>query len=511
MTQAKPAKSIPAQSRSTEPASAQSRSTESASTWSAFTPSAPGEGPSRRPIRVLHVITGLAAGGAEDQLRLLLPRLRGHGVEAEAAVFYNAGSVAEALRADGIPVTDLDSPGFWDWRGTARLTKLIRTGGYDLVHTHLFRAGLHGRLAARRGGVRTLVHTEHSLNPVLIEGRRRSGAIDRLYRWAERRGTLTVAVSAAVAEQLSGLGVGPERIRVLPNGLDRARLAFDPEQRAAFRAEHGLAETDFVVLCLGRLAASKRIELVIDALARFENARPENIQSGDARSGDARSGDIRPVNLRLLVVGDGEERAALEAQAALRLPGRAVFTGELPGARLPAALAAADLLLSPSPEETFGLAVLEAVAAGLPVAFASCPALTELNQAVPGLDESGLGGPGLDAPGLDRPDQDEPGQLEPKGPGLTSIHRAAIRRISGTAGSLELALGRAVHARAGAEPGGRTVDPGVAEALRGYDIESIVDRMAQLYRELLGLSADGPTAPDTCQISQERRVGVHHV
>jgi glycosyltransferase involved in cell wall biosynthesis len=496
MIQAKPAKSIPTQSRSNEP-----RSTEPASTWSAFTPSAPGGSPSRRPIRVLHVITGLAAGGAEDQLRLLLPRLRGHGVEAEAAVFYNAGSVAEALRADGIPVTDLDSPGFWDWRGTARLTKLIRTGDYDLVHTHLFRAGLHGRLAARRGGVRTLVHTEHSLNPVLIEGRRRSAAIDRLYRWAERRGTLTVAVSAAVAEQLSGLGVGPERIRVLPNGLDRARLAFDPEQRAAFRAEHGLAETDFVVLCLGRLAASKRIELVIDALAQFENARSE-----DVRSGDARSEDIRPVDLRLLVVGDGEERAALEAQAALRLPGRTVFTGELPGARLPAALAAADLLLSPSPEETFGLAALEAAAAGLPVAFASCPALTELNQAVPGLD-----GPGLDAPGLDRPDQDEPGQLEPKGPGLTSIHHAAIQRISGTAGSLKLALGRAVHARAGAEPGGRTVDPGVAEALRGYDIESIVDRMAQLYRELLGLSADGPTAPDTCQISQERRVGVHHV
>ena len=106
------------------------------------------------PIRVLHVITGLAAGGAEDQLRLLLPLLRGHGVSSEVAVFYNAGSVATALRAEGIPVTDLESPGFWDWRGTARLTGLIRAGNYDLVHTHLFRAGLHGRVAARRDRAR---------------------------------------------------------------------------------------------------------------------------------------------------------------------------------------------------------------------------------------------------------------------------------------------------------------------------------------------------------------------
>ena len=413
------------------------------------------------PIRVLHVITGLAAGGAEDQLRLLLPRLRKHGVTTEVAVFYNAGSVAASLRADGIPVTDLRSPGFWDWRGTKQLTGLIRAGGYDAVHTHLFRAGLHGRIAARRAGVKALIHTEHSLNPVLIEGRRRSFAINWLYRWAERRGALTVAVSTAVAHELSDMGVPADRIRILPNGIELDQLAFDPLERKAFRAEHGLAETDFVVLCLGRLAASKRLERAIEAVARFTDEQfPDSLFPAP----------------RLLVVGAGEERERLEALADAQLPGRVVFTGELPGDRLPAALSAADLLFSPAPEETFGLSVVSAAAAGLPVAFASCPALTELR-----LSESDLDGP------------------------------TPIQPVSGTVDSFGEVLRRALAARTGNEPTVRRVDPGLAAALHAYDIESIAERMAQLYRELLGPSTDGPTAQDNQQFSQDRTVGVHHV
>ncbi|HEV2635584.1 MAG TPA: glycosyltransferase [Actinocrinis sp.] len=421
-----------------------------------------------RPIRVLHIITGLAAGGAEEQLRLLLPRLAGHGMAAEVAVFYQAGSVAQALRADGIPVTDLRSPGFWDRRGTARLAGLVKAGGYDVVHTHLFRAGLHGRIAARRAGVRTLVHTEHSLNPVLIEGRRRNPAIDRLYRWAERRGTLTVAVSSAVARELAGLGVPAERIRILPNAIAPDQLAYDRKERADFRAEHGLAADDFVVLCLGRLAASKRLELAIEAVAGLD---PE-----------------RYPGVRLLFVGAGEELEPLTALAGQQLPGRAVFTGELPGARLSAALSAADLLLSPSPEETFGLAVLGAAAVGLPVAFASCPALTE---------------PGLAGP--------QAVELDPAVPEPAGALPASLQWVPSTPTALGRAIRRTADARSGPEPTERQADPALAEALRSYDVESIAAQLAQLYRELLGPSPDGPPAPENDRNTRERRVGVHHV
>jgi glycosyltransferase involved in cell wall biosynthesis len=79
----------------------------------------------------------------------------------------------------------------------------------------------------------------------------------------------------------------------------------------------------------------------------------------------------------LLLVGDGSARAALEQEAAARgVRSRVVFTGAVGHTR--AALCAMDLFASPSEQETFGLAVLEALACGLPVVYAVCPPLDEL-------------------------------------------------------------------------------------------------------------------------------------
>ena len=122
--------------------------------------------------RVLQVITGLAPGGAEEQLRLLVPRLRDRGIDCDVAAFYNLGAIAEALRGENVRVVDLHSPRMRDPRGALRLTGVIRDGEYDVVHTPLFRAGLHGRWAARRAGVAAIVHTEHSLNRLLHAERR---------------------------------------------------------------------------------------------------------------------------------------------------------------------------------------------------------------------------------------------------------------------------------------------------------------------------------------------------
>ena len=222
--------------------------------------------------RVLQVITGLAPGGAEEQLRLLVPRLRARGIDCDVAAFYNLGAVADALRGEGVRVLDLDSARLHDPRGALRLTGVIRRGEYDVVHTHLFRAGLHGRWAARRAGVTAIVHTEHSLNRRLIEGHRRGPALDALYRTAERLGTLTLAVSPATAAEVRSTGVPDERIRVLPNGIEPEAHRFRPEARAAFRARHGIAAQTRVVAATGRLVPSKRLDVAVDAVARLEHA-----------------------------------------------------------------------------------------------------------------------------------------------------------------------------------------------------------------------------------------------
>ncbi|MBL1080592.1 glycosyltransferase [Streptomyces actinomycinicus] len=317
-------------------------------------------------MRVLHVITGLGVGGAEQQLRLLLRHLP---VECDVVTLTNPGPVAAGLTADGVRVVHLGMAGNRDLAALPRLARFVRRGRYDLVHTHLYRACLYGRIAARLAGVRAVVATEHSLGDSQMEGRPLTSGVRALYLMGERLGRSTVAVSPTVAARLARWGVPEPRIAVVPNGIELARFGFDPASRRRTRALLGLPEDAFVVGGVGRLAPGKRFDVLIDALAGL------------------------PADCRLLLVGGGPQEPALR-RAAQRagVAGRVLFAGERPylpdgssGPDLPALASAMDVLAAPSPEEAFGLAVVEALAAGLPVRYTSCPALEDLpSGAAPG-------------------------------------------------------------------------------------------------------------------------------
>ncbi|WP_327681931.1 glycosyltransferase [Kitasatospora sp. NBC_00458] len=307
-------------------------------------------------MRVLHVVTGLASGGAERQLQLLLRHLPAHQ-HCEVVAMTNPGTVAEALRAEGVTVHHLGMRGNRDLGALPRLARLIRAGRYDVVHTHLYRAGLYGRLAARLAGVRAVVSTEHSLHAGVIEGRPVTRGVKGLYLAAERLGTTTVAVSRQVAQTLHSWGVPPARVELIPNGIDSARYAGPDADRAAtrarLRAELGLPQGSWVVGGVGRLVPGKRFPVLVRALAELDGAA------------------------RLVLVGEGPERAALERLAVeLGVRERLLLTGERDD--VPELLTALDVLAAPSTEETFGLGVLEGLAAGLPVRHSACPALDEL-------------------------------------------------------------------------------------------------------------------------------------
>ncbi|WP_151484043.1 glycosyltransferase [Streptomyces albicerus] len=318
-------------------------------------------------MRALHVITGLGVGGAEQQLRLLLRHLP---AQCDVVALTNPGPVAAGLAADGVRVTHLGMGGNRDVGALPRLARLIRAGGYDLVHTHLYRACLYGRIAARLAGVRAVVATEHSIGDTRLEGRPLTAGVRALYLAGERLGDATVAVSPTVAERLRHWGVPGPRIRVIPNGIDAPRFRFDEVRRKEARAFHGLPEDAYVVGGVGRLAPGKRFDLLVRALPRL------------------------PGDVRLLLVGGGPEEEALRRTAReLGVADRVVLTGERPylpdprdgGPGLVALLSAMDVLASPSAEEAFGLTVVEALAAGLPVLYASCPAVEDLpSDAAPG-------------------------------------------------------------------------------------------------------------------------------
>jgi glycosyltransferase involved in cell wall biosynthesis len=359
-------------------------------------------------MRVLHVITGLGVGGAEHQLRLLLPRL---AADCSVVTLTNPGPVAAAIRAAGVAVQDLAMRGNRDPAAVARLARLIRTGRFDVVHTHLYRACVYGRLAARLAGVRAVVATEHSLGDGIIEGRPTTTGVRALYLASERLGRVTVAVSEAVRRRLVAWGVPDRRIAVIPNGIDRAELRHDPALRRSARARLGIPADAAVVGGIGRLAPTKRFDVLVRAVAALPGTT-------------------------LLLAGDGPARADLAALAReLGAADRVVFAGGLPHAR--AALCAIDVFASPSPQETFGMAVIEALASGLPVVYVSCPPL----EARPG---------------------------------------APARRVPGTPEALRAALAEALR-DAPARPASTAVPAVVAE----HDIGRVAGALDQLYSRLV--------------------------
>ncbi|GAA2713558.1 glycosyl transferase [Actinoplanes palleronii] len=290
---------------------------------------------------MLHVISTAAEGGAEHQLRLLLGRLP-H--DSEVVTLSPPGAEAQAIRAAGIPVHELPTAGDRDLTAIVRLRRLIRRGRFDLVHTHLYRACVQGRIAARLAGVPHVVATEHHL------GRPGAARLGPLYLFSERLGEMTIAATAAIAERLRGWGVPDERIATVPRAIDPAEYRFDPALRAAARARLGVAPGVPLIGVTGRLTPDRRFDLLIRAVAEVPGAA-------------------------LLLVGDGPARPALAQLAIIEgVADRVLFAGTVRHPR--EMLCAMDVFASPD-QHTCGLAALEALAAGLPVVYAACAPLEE--------------------------------------------------------------------------------------------------------------------------------------
>jgi glycosyltransferase involved in cell wall biosynthesis len=312
-------------------------------------------------VKVLHVITGLGVGGAELQLRSILQHTR-H--ESDVVTLYNPGPVAEMISGDGGRVRDLGMIRNTELPALGRLTRLIRAGGYHVVHAHLYRSCIYGRLAARLAGTPVVVTTEHSIGETHLERRKMTLGVRALYLGTDLCSDATIAVSHAVSQRLIRWGVAARKIEIIPNGLDFTRVAFDTCARIRIREEFGLSQDAYVIGVLGRLDPIKRFDLVIKAAAPLLDDQH-----------------------RLLIVGGGQIRPDLEAEAAQAgVTDLVTFAGERHD--VAAVLSSLDLFIAASDQETFGLSVLEALANGVPALYTTCPALdgieTDRARQVPG-------------------------------------------------------------------------------------------------------------------------------
>ena len=299
-------------------------------------------------MKVLHVITGLDAGGAELQLAMILRRTR-H--ESDVVTLYNPGPVAELITAQGGTVRNLGMQRNTELPALLRLRKLIKDGQYDVVHTHLYRAQVYARPAARLAGTPVVLTTEHSIGETHIERRKMTRGVRALYLSSEMFSDATIAVSDIVKDRLVRWGVRPGKVTVIPNGVDTDELGFDAEARDRVRAQFGISPKTYVIGALGRLDPNKRVDLTMEAAAPMLGEK-----------------------CKILVIGRGEDQQRLEAAAKrLGVTDHVIFGGYQSDTT--AMLAAFDLYVAASLQETFGLSVLEALASGLPVLYTTCPAL----------------------------------------------------------------------------------------------------------------------------------------
>ena len=299
------------------------------------------------PTTVAHVLLSLRTGGQErvavDLVNCAAPEFRPIVVCLETS-----GPMADELRRPGGVVETIDRrPGFRPWLAIP-LARLLRRHGARVVHTHNSAAGFYGALAARLVGL-PVIHTKHGQN--LSGGNQR-----RLNRIAYRLTDFVVAVSEPARGLALSEGARPDRLSIIDNGVDIGRFADRETARAATRCRLGFGRADVVIGSLGRLAEIKNYPLLVES-------------AGDAA---ARLG--RP--LTLVLVGDGPERGRLAARASLSAAGLHVV---LPGAaRAEEWLPAFDVFAMSSDSEGLPVALLEAMACGLPPVVTAVGAIPEV-------------------------------------------------------------------------------------------------------------------------------------
>jgi glycosyltransferase involved in cell wall biosynthesis len=318
-------------------------------------------------MRVTHVITRLVVGGAqENTVASVLGLRRKPGVEVHLISGPTTGLEGslepELSRAPGTltvipelvrPVHPLN-----DWRALRRLTKIFRQTRPDIVHTHSGKAGILGRLAARRAGIPMIIHTIHGPS----FGKFQAAPANFIFRAAEKHAaratTRFIVVADAMKDQYLAAGIGrPEQYTKIFSGFPLEPF-LAAKNDSALRAKLGLQPGDFVV---GKIARLFKLKGHDDLFA----VAPELVR--------------RCPQIKFLLVGDGEWRTRFENLAkSLGVENNFIFAGLVAPADVPALVGIMDALVHLSLREGLPRALPQALAAAKPVVAYDCDGAREV-------------------------------------------------------------------------------------------------------------------------------------
>lgn len=318
-------------------------------------------------MRVTHVITRLIVGGAqENTIASVLGLSAIPGIQIDLLSGPTSGSEGtlepEFLSRGGrlavIPELVRPVHPWKDLLAYRQLLKRFELTQPDIVHTHSGKAGVLGRLAAARAGVRVILHTVHGPS----FGSFQNPISNALFRAAERRAARVtshfITVADAMRDQYLAAGIGrTEDYTTIPSGF-----ALEPFLQAtndpAIRYRFGLTEDDIVVGKIARLFKLKGHDDLFAVAPAVIAACPR---------------------IKFLLVGDGLWRQRFESLAAsLGLQKHFVFTGLVPPREVPGLIGIMDVVVHLSRREGLARALPQALAAGKPIVTYDCDGAREV-------------------------------------------------------------------------------------------------------------------------------------
>lgn len=308
-------------------------------------------------MRVLHVITRMILGGAQENTLLTCEDLQAlFGDEVLLVTgppLGPEGSLLERAQRNRVRVAIVGSlrraiNPLRDWQSYRALQRTIREFQPDVVHTHSAKGGLLGRAAAWSLRVPAVIHGVHGAPFHPYQPAISREFFRRCERWAAQRCHALISVADAMTELLASAGVAPrEKFTTIYSGMEVEPFLRADEHRARMRQALGYSPTDVVVGKIARLFHLKGHEYLIAAAQRIAADHP---------------------TVKFLLVGDGLLREELQRQIEkAQLGERFRFAGLVAPEEIPDYLSAMDIVVHASLREGLARVLPQALLAGKPV------------------------------------------------------------------------------------------------------------------------------------------------
>ncbi len=283
---------------------------------------------------------------------------RSGAVACSTVALSRGGPLQERFDALGVPTALVGMKSVCDIAAIGRFIRHLKQERCSVLHTNLIRADLIGRMAAKLAGVPIIVTTEHGIHTWDVKGRIVKWLVRFLYRLTTRFTDRIIAVSEFVAQDLRRNGISDVKITRIYNGINT-----DPYHPLPEEQRHELSpyladwEVQHLVGVIGNMVALKGHAWCVQAIPAIVAQHPDTL---------------------FVFVGKGPLRQEIQQMvSSLGLEKHVRFTGHL-SALLPRLMGSLDVLVQPSLVESFGLAVVEAQACGVPVVATRVGGLPEI-------------------------------------------------------------------------------------------------------------------------------------